>query len=188
MKVVVAAFNQEKALVGGLLRDYEPSDGTFWSTLCTAHVVLRLMKLCRTRRKVTLQLLQLPGLGWVLTADVVTNVTGQQLCQGTGGGEGVVRAKHATVQGHYSHYVASSQHACTNMQASWLRYRHYDISNRNHARIQEYKMTHHDTRTWLFMHLTHGRSHCTGLLGALPTSSDPTPVNCLPVMWIVWMI
>ena len=28
MKAVVSAFNQEKAL----LRDYEPSDGTFWST------------------------------------------------------------------------------------------------------------------------------------------------------------
>ena len=26
MKAVVAAFNQEKALVGGLLHDYEPSD------------------------------------------------------------------------------------------------------------------------------------------------------------------
>ena len=26
MKAVVAAFNQEKALVGGLLRDYKPSD------------------------------------------------------------------------------------------------------------------------------------------------------------------
>ena len=34
MKAVVAAFNQEKALVAsrGLLRDYEPSDGTFSST------------------------------------------------------------------------------------------------------------------------------------------------------------
>ena len=32
MKAVVAAFNQEKALGRGLLRDYEPSDGTFWST------------------------------------------------------------------------------------------------------------------------------------------------------------
>ena len=30
MKAVVAAFNQEKAL--GLLRDYEPSDGTFSNT------------------------------------------------------------------------------------------------------------------------------------------------------------
>ena len=31
VKAVVAAFNQEKALVasGGLLRDYEPSDGPF---------------------------------------------------------------------------------------------------------------------------------------------------------------
>ena len=32
MKAVVAAFNQEKALVGAFLRDYEPSDGTFSST------------------------------------------------------------------------------------------------------------------------------------------------------------
>ena len=32
MKAVVVAFNQEKALVKGLLRDYEPSDGTFSST------------------------------------------------------------------------------------------------------------------------------------------------------------
>ena len=35
MKAVVAAFNQERALVGpsrGLLRAYEPSDGTFSST------------------------------------------------------------------------------------------------------------------------------------------------------------
>ena len=32
MKVVVAAFNQEKALVGAFNRDYAPSDGTFWST------------------------------------------------------------------------------------------------------------------------------------------------------------
>ena len=33
VKVLVGAFNQEKALVGrGLLRDYEPSDGTFSST------------------------------------------------------------------------------------------------------------------------------------------------------------
>ena len=32
MKAVVAAFNQEKALSRGLLRDYEPSDGTFSST------------------------------------------------------------------------------------------------------------------------------------------------------------
>ena len=34
MKAVVAAFNQEKALVGAfsVLRDYEPSDGTFSST------------------------------------------------------------------------------------------------------------------------------------------------------------
>ena len=55
------------------------------------------------------------------------------------------------------HYVASSLHAHTGTR------RHFDISNRNHARIQEYKMTHHDTWTWLFMHLTygHGRSHCT---------------------------
>ena len=32
MKAVVAAFNQEKALSRGLLRAYEPSDGTFSST------------------------------------------------------------------------------------------------------------------------------------------------------------
>ena len=80
--------------------------------LCTAHVVLRLMKLCRTR-EVT-PLLQLPGLGWVLTADVVTNVPGQQLCQGTGGGSDVVRAKHATL---HRHYVASSLHAHTGTMA-----------------------------------------------------------------------
>ena len=113
-------------------------------TLCTAHVVLRLMKLCRTR-EVT-PLLQLPGLGWVLTADVVTNVPGQQLCQGTGGGSDVVRAKHATL---HRHYVASSLHAHTGTR------RHFDISNRNHARIQEYKMTHHDT----YMNMTFYAPH-----------------------------
>ena len=32
MEAVVAAFNQEKALSRGLLRDYKPSDGTFSST------------------------------------------------------------------------------------------------------------------------------------------------------------
>ena len=32
MKAVVAAFNQEKALVGAFPCDYEPSDGTFSST------------------------------------------------------------------------------------------------------------------------------------------------------------
>ena len=33
MKAVVAAFNQEKALVGAFsVIDYEPSDGTFWGT------------------------------------------------------------------------------------------------------------------------------------------------------------
>ena len=32
MKAVVAAFNQEKAPSRGLLRAYEPSDGTFSST------------------------------------------------------------------------------------------------------------------------------------------------------------
>ena len=42
MKAVVAAFNQEKALVGdrGLLRDYEPSDGPFRSTsVLPAHAI-----------------------------------------------------------------------------------------------------------------------------------------------------
>ena len=40
MKAVVAAFNQEKALVSsrGFLRDYEPSDGTFSSTSPDPHL------------------------------------------------------------------------------------------------------------------------------------------------------
>ena len=42
MKAVVATFNLEKALVGGLLRDYEPSDGTFWSTSESAAAALEL--------------------------------------------------------------------------------------------------------------------------------------------------
>ena len=33
MKAVVSAFNQEKGPSRGLLRDYEPSDGTFSSTI-----------------------------------------------------------------------------------------------------------------------------------------------------------
>ena len=103
------------------------------------------MKLCRTRRKVTL-LLQLPGLGRVLTADVVTNVPGQQLCQGTGGGSGVVRAKHATVQGHY---MASSLHAHTGPMATGALTSQRKI-------MQGYV-------NMYFMHLTHGHSHCTSL-------------------------
>ena len=43
MKAVVAAFNQEKALVAsrGLLCDYEPSDGPFRST-SVYHVIFNL--------------------------------------------------------------------------------------------------------------------------------------------------
>ena len=90
-------------------------------TLCTAHVVLRLMKLCRAR-EVT-PLLQLPGLGWVLTADVVTNVPGQQLCQGTGGGSGVVRAKHAMVHAGALRGLITALHAHTGTMAP-----HHDTS------------------------------------------------------------
>ena len=38
------------------------------------------------------------------------------------------------------------------------------------------KMTHHDTWTWLFMHLTHGRSDCTGTVGNVGSTS-PLPVT-----------
>ena len=37
MKVLLCAFNQEKALSRGLLRAYEPSDGTFSSTNVDPH-------------------------------------------------------------------------------------------------------------------------------------------------------
>ena len=39
VKAVVAAFNQEKALSRGLLRDYEPSDGPFWSTILNPNTI-----------------------------------------------------------------------------------------------------------------------------------------------------
>ena len=73
-----------------------------------------------------------------LTADVVTNVPGQQLCQGTGGGRVLSGQNMQHCTGiTWPHTACTTAHTGTR--------RHFDISNRNHARIQEYKMTHHDT-------------------------------------------